>query len=162
MAIGSRAAALAAMSFLAAGAAGGQTLSMGVGSPITSLDPHFHQLAPNNAFADMVYGKLVETDERDRNVPGLAVDVAGSRADGLGVQAPAERHLPQRLPLHGEDVAFTLQRLPNVPNSPSSFAAYARVMSRVEIVDPLTIRFHTPKPLSADAAGHDQCPHPGP
>jgi len=45
-----------------------------------------------------------------------------------------------------EDVAFTLQRLPNVPNAPSSFAAYARPITRIEIVDPLTIRFHTATP----------------
>ncbi len=38
------------------------------------------------------------------------------------------------------------QRLPNVPNSPSSYAAYARPITRIEIVDPLTIRFHTAEP----------------
>jgi peptide/nickel transport system substrate-binding protein len=146
MAIGSRAAALAAMSFLAAGAAGGQTLSMGVGSPITSLDPHFHQLAPNNAFADMVYGKLVETDERDRNVPGLAVEWRAVEPTVWEFKLRPNVTFHNGSPFTAEDVAFTLQRLPNVPNSPSSFAAYARVMSRVEIVDPLTIRFHTPSP----------------
>jgi len=48
-----------------------------------------------------------------------------------------------------EDVVATLQRLPNVPNAPSSFAAYARPILRMEIVDPLTLRLHTrvPYPL---------------
>jgi peptide/nickel transport system substrate-binding protein len=49
-------------------------------------------------------------------------------------------------PFTAEDVAFTLRRLPNVPNSPSSFAAYSRPIQAIEIVDPLTIRFRTAAP----------------
>jgi peptide/nickel transport system substrate-binding protein len=33
-----------------------------------------------------------------------------------------------------------------VPNSPGGFGAFVRAVQRVEIVDPLTIRFHTPGP----------------
>lgn len=123
-----------------------QTLTMGVGSPVTSLDPHFHQLSPNNAVADMVFDKLVETDEKARNQPGLATE--------WRAVAPTtwEFRLREGVRFHNgsdftaEDVAFTLGRLPNVPNAPSSFAAYSRPITRIEIVDPLTIRFHTASP----------------
>ena len=45
-----------------------------------------------------------------------------------------------------EDVAFTFERVPNVPNSPSSFAIYTRPIRAVEIVDPLTMRLRTAGP----------------
>ena len=51
--------------------AGAQTLTMAVGAPVTSLDPHFHQLSPNNAVASMLFDRLVNTDAQARNVPGL-------------------------------------------------------------------------------------------
>ncbi len=142
-----RAAATAAVSaFALVGAAGAQTLNMGVGSPVTSLDPHFHQLSPNNAVADMIFDKLVETDDKARNQPGLATEW---RAIG---PTTWEFRLREGVRFHNgsaftaEDVVFTLQRLPNVPNAPSSFAAYARPITRIEVVDPLTIRFHTASP----------------
>jgi peptide/nickel transport system substrate-binding protein len=119
---------------------------MGVGSPVTSLDPHFHQLSPNNAVSDMIFDKLVETDEKARNQPGLATEW---RAIG---PTTWEFKLRDGVRFHNgsaftaEDVVFTLQRLPNVPNAPSSFAAYSRPIVRMEVVDPLTIRFHTASP----------------
>ncbi|PWS36993.1 ABC transporter substrate-binding protein [Falsiroseomonas bella] len=146
-----RAAGIAAISAwaLAAGGAMAQaptTLTMGVGSPVTSLDPHYHQLSPNNAVSDMIFDKLVETDDKARMQPGLASEW---RAVGPTVW---EFKLRPNVRFHNgsaftaEDVVFTLQRLPNVPNSPSSFAAYSRPIVRMEIVDPLTIRFHTASP----------------
>lgn len=45
-----------------------------------------------------------------------------------------------------EDVAFTISRVPDVPNSPATFAGFVRAIQRVEIVDPLTLRFHTAAP----------------
>ncbi|MGK7864384.1 ABC transporter substrate-binding protein [Falsiroseomonas sp. E2-1-a4] len=123
-----------------------QTLNMGVGSPVTSLDPHYHQLSPNNAVADMIFDKLVNTDSAARNIPGLATEW---RATG---PTTWEFKLRPNVTFHNgnaftaEDVVFTIQRLPNVPNSPSSFGAYARPIVRMEIVDPLTIRFHTAAP----------------
>jgi peptide/nickel transport system substrate-binding protein len=145
---GIRAAAMAAVSALALAAtgAGAQTLNMGVGSPVTSLDPHYHQLSPNNAVADMIFSKLVETDGRARNVPGLATEwrPVGPTTWEFKLREGVRFHNGSAFT--AEDVAFTLQRLPNVPNAPSSFAAYARPITRVEIVDPLTIRFHTAQP----------------
>jgi len=131
---------------LAAGQAAAQTATIAVGAPVTSLDPHFHQLSPNNAVADTVFDRLVNNDVNLRNIPGLATEW---RAVGPTVW---EFKLRPNVRFHNgnaftaEDVIFTLQRLPNVPNSPSSFAAYSRPITRIEVVDPLTIRFHTAQP----------------
>ena len=131
---------------LAAGQAAAQTATIAVGAPVTSLDPHYHQLSPNNAAADTIFDRLVNTDHQARGVPGLATE--------WRVVAPTvwEFRLRPNVRFHNgnaftaEDVAFTLGRLPNVPNSPSSFAVYSRPLTRIEIVDPLTIRFHTAQP----------------
>jgi peptide/nickel transport system substrate-binding protein len=123
-----------------------QTLTMGVGSPVTSLDPHYHQLSPNNAVADMIFEKLVDTDGAARNIPGLATEwrVLGPTVWEFKLREGVRFH--NGSPFTAEDVVFTIQRLPNVPNSPSSYAAYARPIVRMEVVDPLTIRFHTATP----------------
>ncbi|HET9653386.1 MAG TPA: ABC transporter substrate-binding protein, partial [Usitatibacter sp.] len=49
-------------------------------------------------------------------------------------------------PFTAEDVAFTLKRVPNVPNSPSSFATFTKPIVDVKIVDPYTIVFKTAAP----------------
>ncbi|MBI0534615.1 ABC transporter substrate-binding protein [Roseomonas sp. KE2513] len=123
-----------------------QTLTMAVGAPVTSLDPHYHQLSPNNAVADMIFDKLVNTDGQARNIPGLATEwrVVGPTTWEFKLRPNVRFHNGNAFT--AEDVAFTLARLPNVPNSPASYAVYAKPITRVEIVDPLTIRFHTAQP----------------
>ena len=144
-----RVAATVAVSALSMGAnigAGAQNLTMAVGSPVTSLDPHFHQLSPNNAVSDIIFGKLVDTDAAARNIPGLALSwsVVGPTTWEFKLRPNVRFHNGNAFT--AEDVVATIQRLPNVPNAPSSFAAYARPIVRMEIVDPLTIRFHTASP----------------
>jgi peptide/nickel transport system substrate-binding protein len=42
-----------------------------------------------------------------------------------------------------EDVAFTISRAPNVPNSPSGFGIFTRPIAEVQVVDPHTVRIRT-------------------
>ncbi len=146
---GLRAAVLAAVSALGlalSAAPRAQTLTLAVGAPVTSLDPHYHQLSPNNAAAGMLFDRLVNTDGQSRMIPGLA--------ESWQAVAPNvwEFRLRRGVRFHNgnaftaEDVAFTIQRVPNVPNSPSSFAIYTRPIRNVEIVDEYTIRLTTEGP----------------
>jgi peptide/nickel transport system substrate-binding protein len=146
-----RAASIAAVSALALAAGGAlaqapTTLTMGVGSPVTSLDPHYHQLSPNNAVSDMIFDKLIETDDKARMRPGLATEWRAVSPTVWEFKLRPNVRFHNGSAFTAEDVVFTLQRLPNVPNSPSSFAAYSRPIVRMEVVDPLTIRFHTAEP----------------
>jgi ABC-type transport system substrate-binding protein len=61
---------------------------------------------------------------------------------------PARRgvHFQDGSEFTAADVAFSLHRVPLVPNSPSSFAIYLRPITAVEIVDPHTLRLHTAAP----------------
>jgi len=126
-----------------------QTLTMAVGAPVTSLDPHFHQLSPNNAAAGMIFGKLVEDDANGVLRPGLALSWSAVAPDTWEFRLRPGVRFHNGNAFTADDVAFTFARIPQVPNSPSSFAGFVRPITRIEVVDPLTIRFTTngPYPL---------------
>ena len=49
-------------------------------------------------------------------------------------------------PFTADDVVFTLRRIPNVPNSPSSFATFTKPIVDVKVVDAHTLIFKTATP----------------
>ncbi|MCM0021764.1 MAG: ABC transporter substrate-binding protein, partial [Tagaea sp.] len=64
--------ALALAAALFANAAAAQNLVVGVGGNVTSMDPHFHNLGPNNNVAQNFFDRLVHFDHQQRPIPGLA------------------------------------------------------------------------------------------
>src|SRR6185369_7328003 len=50
----------------------GQELSIALSTPITSLDPHFHNLSPNNGMSKHFFDPLVKQDPQQNLKPGLA------------------------------------------------------------------------------------------
>ena len=128
-----------------------QELNLAVGAPVTSLDPHYHALSPNYAVADMLFDSLTTFDAKGRLQPRLAESWKPVAEDAWEFKLRPGVKFHNGNDFTAEDVAFTLERVPNVPNSPSSYAIYTRGVKRVEIVDPLTIRLHTdgPYPLLA-------------
>ncbi len=134
---------------LAAGlsaAASAQELTIGLSGNVTSADPHFHNLSPNNNVAAHVFDRLVHQDAQQRIGPGLAV--AWQAIDDL----TWEFKLRQGVRFHdgsefaAEDVVATLKRVPWVPNSPSPFTLYTRSIVATEVLDSHTIRFKTRSP----------------
>ena len=141
----------AVFAMAAAGPATAQTapaaqLTMAVAAPVTSLDPHYHQLSPNNAVADMVFDRLVGTDAQSRPVPGLATEWHAVEPNVWEFKLRPGVRFHNGSAFTAEDVAFTLDRVPNVPNAPTSFAIYTRTIRAVDVVDPLTIRMRTDGP----------------
>ncbi len=142
--------------FLASGAAGAQTLTLGTGGSITSVDPHFFDAAPNNAPAHHVFDRLVDRDARARVVPHLATEwrLVDERTWEFRLR-PGVTWRDGR-PFTGDDIAFSYARAPVVPNSPSGFGTLLRNVTGVEVVEPLLIRIRTPAPtptLPTDLAG---------
>lgn len=131
---------------LAAGAHAAE-LRIALSSEPTAIDPHFHNLSPNNQIAQHIFDPLVKQDEQQNLMPGLAV--SWEPLDEL----TWEFRLREGVTWHdgeaftAEDVAFTLARAPEVPNSPSSFASYINHITDVEIVDDHTIRLSTASPF---------------
>ena len=48
-------------------------LKVGLALEPSSIDPHYHNLSPNNSFARHIFDRLAHTDEKQRLEPGLAV-----------------------------------------------------------------------------------------
>ncbi len=134
---------------LAVSGASAQTLRMGVGAQITSIDPHFHNISPNNAFASMVFDNLLETDDRARLVAGLAESWRPVGEDTWEFTLRRGVRFHNGSDFTAEDVAFTFERIPTVLNSPGSFRTYTQGVRAVEVVDSHTLRFRTngPAPL---------------
>ena len=122
------------------------TLNMAVGAPVTSLDPHYHQLSPNNAVADMIFDGLVNRSAREHTIPGLATSWRAVDPTTWEFKLREGVRFHNGNAFTAEDVAFTLARVPRVPNSPSSFTLFTRPIIAVEIIDAHTIRLKTATP----------------
>ena len=127
-------------------AASAAEISIGLGADVTSIDPHFHNLTPNNNVAGHIFEPLVGKDARGRLIPALAE--SWRAIDDL----TWEFRLRRGVKFHdgsdftAADVVFTLDRVPTVPNSPSPFTTYSKQITEKVIVDPHTIRFRTATP----------------
>jgi peptide/nickel transport system substrate-binding protein len=131
---------------LASAAALAANLTIGLGTDVTSIDPHYHNLTPNNNVAAHLFGYLVERSEKSIPQPGLATE--WKAIDAL----TWEFKLRKGVKFHdgsdftAADVVASIERVPKVPNSPSPFTAYTKQIQKMEVVDPYTIRFRTATP----------------
>ncbi len=132
--------------------AAAQELKIAVAADITSMDPHFFNLFPNNNMAEHIFDKLVQMDADSKMIPGLATSwkVIDPTTWEFKLRKGVKFHDGSELT--AEDVAFSIDRVPNVPNSPGPFSRTPRRSSRKEIVDPYTIRFKyaAPYPLAPE------------
>ncbi len=127
----------------AAGPAPAQELRMGISASITSMDPHFHNLTPNNNITSHIFDRLVHQDEKQRPIPGLAESwkVLDDTTWEFKLRRGVKFHDGSEFT--AEDVVASMKRVPWVPNSPSSFRGSIGAIVSAEIVDPHTIRFKT-------------------
>ncbi|HXX83769.1 MAG TPA: ABC transporter substrate-binding protein [Casimicrobiaceae bacterium] len=121
-------------------------LTIGIGADVTAIDPHYHNVTPNNNVAAHIFDYLVLRDERERPIPGLAE--SWKAIDPL----TWEFKLRKGVRFHdgseftAADVIASIERVPLVPNSPSPFTVYTKQIKEMIVVDPYTIRFKTAAP----------------
>ncbi len=139
-------AALAILGLPAAATAKEREVSIGLQAAITSMDPHYHNLSPNNSMMLHVFEPLIKRDDNQKLIPGLAT--SWKALDDLSWEFKLRKNVRfhDGSPFTVDDVVFTLGRVPNVPNSPSSFATFTKPIVDVKVVDPHTIVFKTAKP----------------
>ena len=121
-------------------------INIGLQAAITSMDPHFHNLSPNNSMMLHVFDPLIKRDENQKLVPGLATSWKALNDLTWEFKLRKNVRFHDGSTFTAEDVAFTLKRAPDVPNSPSSFATFTKPIVEVKIVDPHTIVFRTATP----------------
>ncbi|MCI0754341.1 ABC transporter substrate-binding protein [Teichococcus vastitatis] len=123
-----------------------EDLSVGLAAPVTSIDPHFANAAPNSSFARHIFDPLVVRPPDGRPAASLATEWRAV-SDTLW-----EFRLRPGVKWHdgrdftADDVVFTYGRAPSVPNSPASFGGSLRTVTTVEAVDLLTVRITTSAP----------------
>jgi len=124
-------------------------LKIAVAADITSMDPHFFNLFPNNNMAEHIFDKLVQMDPDSKMIPGIATSwkPIDDKTWEFKLRKGVKFHDGSELT--AEDVAFSIDRVAQIPNSPGPFVAYTKAIVGKEIVDPYTIRFKTavPHPL---------------
>ncbi len=143
------AAALAPRAGLAQAAGGPKVLNVGTGGAFTSIDPHYHNLTPNNVIAFHLFNTLVGLDGNFRPVPELALSWTAVDDHIWEFKLRPGVLWSDGSPFTADDVVFTFERIPQVVNSPSSFTQAVKPVKSLEVVDAATIRMHTihPEPL---------------
>jgi peptide/nickel transport system substrate-binding protein len=141
-----RALVIVAIAMLTATAGRAEGLKIAIGAAISSLDPHFHNLAPNHTVFAHFFDRLVSRTPTSAPVPALAVSWTpiGDSIWEFKLRPGVTWH--DGSPLTADDVAFSIARAPHVPNSPGGHGSYLSAVSRTEVVDSLTIRLHTNRP----------------
>ena len=126
--------------------ASAQELKIGMGADVTSMDPHFVNLFPNNNIAYHVFDTLVLLDADSRLIPGLAI--SWRPIDDTTWEFKLRRGVKfhDGSDFTAEDVAYSIDRVAEVKNSPGPFTVYTKAIISKQIVDPYTIRFKTAAP----------------
>ncbi len=112
-----------------------QDLRVGLAAEPSAMDPHYHNLAPNNSILGHVFERLIEPDEPQRLTPGLAESwkVIDDKTWEFKLRKGVTWH--DGSPFTADDVVFSFERAPKVPNSPSSFAAAVKDKKVTKIDD---------------------------
>lgn len=137
---------LLALAVLIGPAAHAADVKLGIRTDASSIDPHYHVYSPNTAVYRHVFDTLVLSDARGQPKPGLAISWAPVGEDVWVFKLRPEVKFHDGSPFTADDVAFSIARAPNVPNSPSSYAQYTKLIAGTEVVDALTIRISTKGP----------------
>jgi len=129
----------------ASAAVGARELTIGLASEPSSIDPHFHNLGPNNAVARVIFDRLIMPDDKQQLRPGLAVSWEAIDDTTWEFKLRKGVKFHDGSPFTADDVVFTFQRAPDVEGSPSSFATYIKGKQIIRI-DSHTVHIKTERP----------------
>ncbi|OZI77028.1 ABC transporter substrate-binding protein [Bordetella genomosp. 12] len=108
----------------------------------SSMDPQYHALTPNTQISQTLFNSLVETDEKLQPQPALAESWSVDGKVWTFKLRPGVK-FSDGSPFTAEDVVFSYDRIPKVPNSPSPFTLYLGAVAKTEALDPMTVRITT-------------------
>jgi peptide/nickel transport system substrate-binding protein len=126
-------------------AASAQDLRIGLAAEPSSIDPHYHNLTPNNMLAREVFQPLVGQDKDQRLFPLLAESWKTLNDTTWEFKLRKGVKFHDGSPFTADDAIASFARLPKVPRSPSSFAPFVAGMT-FEKVDDHTFLVKTPAP----------------
>ena len=120
-----------------------QTLTIGIGDAVTSIDPHYLNSPTNKNVICNIYDALTDADSGYGVIPSLAE--SWKRLDDLTwefkIRPGVRFHDGSRLTANDAMAAIT--RVPKVPNAPQPFTTYIRMINGMTVVDDHTLRITT-------------------
>lgn len=120
-----------------------RALRIAVAAPVTSIDPHWQDAAPNKGLASHLFDGLTDLDERSRVIPSLATswERVSDTVWRFTLRENVAFHDGKRLT--AEDVAYSIARTGRVPNAPAPFTTYTRGIAAVRVVSPGVVEIET-------------------
>lgn len=121
-------------------------LRIALAADITSVDPHFANIAPNNNIGWHVFDALTHVDADARLIPGLAL--SWRAVDGTTWEIKLRRGVKfhDGSDFTAEDVVFSIERAAKLPNG--QFTGFVQRIVAKQIVDPYTLRLKTAAPYA--------------
>src|SRR3990172_11229516 len=121
-------------------------LRIALAADITSVDPHFANIAPNNNIGWHVFDALTHVDADARLIPGLAV--SWRAVDGTTWEFMLRRGVKFHDGSYftAEGVVFSIERAAKLPNG--QFAGFVRRIVAKQAVDAHTLRLKTATPYA--------------
>jgi peptide/nickel transport system substrate-binding protein len=107
-------------------AAWAEELTIGIFSEPSSMDPHFHNLGPNNAFMTHVFGRLIEMDDKQQLQPALATSWKPINDTTWEFKLRKGVKFSNGDPFTADDVIFSFDRAANYTGGNSSFRTYLK------------------------------------
>ena len=134
---------------LAARAQDASHLTVGVRAPIVTLDPALSGLGPMHGYYAEIYDSLLGLDAQSHLIPAIALSwrLVDDTTWEFKLRPGVKCH--DGSILDAASVKSSLDRLPTVPNGDNLTAGKLRLVTKLEIVDPLTVRMITAKPYPA-------------
>ena len=132
-----------ALAFAFALSAQAAELRIGLAADVTSLDPHYINIAPNNNAAWHIYDALVHVDADARLVPGLAVSWRAVNATTWEFKLRRGVKFHDGSEFSAEDVLFSLDRPATLTTSPGPFTSFIKAIVAKKAIDPYTVQIKT-------------------
>jgi peptide/nickel transport system substrate-binding protein len=135
--------ALAAFSSITASA---RDLTIGLSAEASSIDPHFHQLTPNNQVRLNIFESLVAQDEQQKLQPSLATSWKAVDDTTWRFELRKGVKFTNGADFTAKDVIYSACRIPMVKDSPSPFTAYVKIITEMTAEDDHTLVMKTASP----------------
>ncbi|MGO4175615.1 ABC transporter substrate-binding protein [Bosea sp. TAF32] len=128
------------------GGAQAADLVIGTASEPSAMDPLFSRTGPNQNIAMQIFDRLVETDAHLGMHPSLAESWTTLDPTTWRVTLRKDARFQNGKPVTADDVAFSLERARNVPNSPAPFSNNVSGVISVKALDATTLEVKTDAP----------------
>lgn len=137
---------LASLLAMAAPAGRAAELKIGLAADVSSLDPHYLNIAPNINLASHLFDTLVLVDASGKLIPGLAT--SWRAVDDTTWEFKLRRGVKfhDGSEMSADDVLFSLDRPATLTASPGPFTSYTRQIVAKKAIDAYTVQLKTAAP----------------